>query len=553
MKYVQQFLRAGLIPFCLSSMPGQIFASPAAGNPASGKIIYERGLLPSGDELTATLHDDVNISGKPAACVNCHRRSGLGSNEGKTVILEISGKTLFSDLELEARRYTRHQNSAATLERPAYTRTTLYSALTGGIRSNGQQLDTVMPKYNLSERDFSHLYAYLQTLSTEFDAGVSDKEFHIATIIDTASDTNRAATMLNTLHQYIKEYNTETRFESKRAKNAPIQKEWHYQNYRKLKLHVWKVDGPTDSWRKQIEKYYSEQPVFALVAGLSDRSWQAVENFCNESEIPCIFPSTILPGESPDNYYTLYYSKGIDLEARVLAKYLADSSDINNKSPVIQLFDDSQASKSAAEAFSTAGSITQDIISLPTGAAHDDLHRYQQQHPDDKIKTLILWNTPESFKDIAPALKNIDKDTTIYTSSLLSQDIDSRSSLAKMEAEAYTTYPYVKPDKLKRKMIRPSVWARSRKLDVSDDKVLGDTFTSVMLLGNALRHLRGNYYRDYVLELLEHKVENAVVTSVYPRLSIGPGQRYASKGAYILKISKDPKHPLSSTGPWIIP
>jgi hypothetical protein len=42
------------------------------------------------------------------------------------------------------------------------------------------------------------------------------------------------------------------------------------------------------------------------------------------------------------------------------------------------------------------------------------------------------------------------------------------------------------------------------------------------------------------------------MTSVYPRLSLGPGQRYASKGAYILRPGAT-KGSWTPEGDWIVP
>jgi hypothetical protein len=48
-----------------------------------------------------------------------------------------------------------------------------------------------------------------------------------------------------------------------------------------------------------------------------------------------------------------------------------------------------------------------------------------------------------------------------------------------------------------------------------------------------MAHLDFDFTREYMLELLEHRLESIVPLSPYPRLAIGPDQRVASKGSYL--------------------
>ena len=49
------------------------------------------------------------------------------------------------------------------------------------------------------------------------------------------------------------------------------------------------------------------------------------------------------------------------------------------------------------------------------------------------------------------------------------------------------------------------------------------------------------------MEQFEHMIDNTVYRSIYPHLSLGPNQRYASKGVYIIKLAPQ----VSSE--WVIP
>jgi cytochrome c553 len=70
-----------------------------AGKSASvdiGESIYRRGELASGAPLLgARRAGSPGIVGADAACINCHRRSGLGSREGTLTIPPLTGEYLF--------------------------------------------------------------------------------------------------------------------------------------------------------------------------------------------------------------------------------------------------------------------------------------------------------------------------------------------------------------------------------------------------------------------------------------------------------------------------
>jgi hypothetical protein len=73
------------------------------------------------------------------------------------------------------------------------------------------------------------------------------------------------------------------------------------------------------------------------------------------------------------------------------------------------------------------------------------------------------------------------------------------------------------------------------------------------MASQAFIHLVDNFLRDYFIEWIEHATENTLTTGMYPHPSLGPGQRFASKGGYILKPSDKTQGGLGPIGDWIVP
>jgi len=533
----------------------------------AGKNIYLYGKLSSGENVVATTIGDVELAGELAACVNCHRHSGLGSSEGSTIAPAITGEILFSEQKMKAHRYRPTSNQAAyALDRPAYTKSALKKTLVSGVDINGKPLDRLMPLYALSENDYEHLYTYLNSLSIK-NAGVTDTTLHIATIIDERVGTDKINTMLSTLKKYFSDLNSETRNETKRTAQAPIQQEWLYRGYRKYKLHVWKLTGEPDSWQKQLNEYYDKKPVFAIVSGISNGSWENIDKFCNAREVPCILPNTKTPGYSANNFYTLYFTAGPYNDASVITRYFRDETKDNvtstnktseNKaSAIVQLYDTSSYSEVAKNTLHndiTSNKKYNEKYSI-SSVSLDTINKKHgiDQYIKNKNTTVVIWSEKLDDSLLETLSNNKNKIKSVFIPYYLATSSKTRKKLTNIGLNILTSYPYVTPSSEPRATIRSSVWGKSRKIDTTEKAIFTNTFTAIKLLLNAIKHARSHFNRAYIIELLEHKLDKSVLTGMYPKLTIGPNQRYASRGGYIMNVPADISLPLQPVSQWLLP
>ncbi|MEZ5476950.1 MAG: hypothetical protein R3E95_05545 [Thiolinea sp.] len=99
------------------------------------------------------------------------------------------------------------------------------------------------------------------------------------------------------------------------------------------------------------------------------------------------------------------------------------------------------------------------------------------------------------------------------------------------------------PEEFARKSVVLKNWLTKR--GISQDKL--DIKAKMYFLGwmlpAAIRHMRGEFYRDYFLEGFDMMTDQTYAAAIYPRLSFGPGQRYAAKGCYIAQLTSNPASP----------
>jgi len=516
---------------------------PAHASPQDielGKRIYREGVLPSGTLLTAQARNGVVLRGAQAACVNCHRRSGLGSSEGGKVVRPIAGAMLYHAPAAAGLRAPSRGLSGRTL----YTDALLAKAVREGVDASGRVLDLLMPRYALNDDDTRALVTYLKSLSSDPSPGATQDSIHFATIITPGVAPEKRKAMLDVLHAFFRDKNAGTRHETRRSAHAPWDMAREYQAYRKWVLHVWELNGAADTWPAQLESFYRKQPVFAMLSGIGAGSWQPVHEFCERKELPCLFPNTHLPEIDEQDFYPVYFTQGMTLEAQALATHLQSAA-----GQVVQVYRAGDPGAVAAAALRQAlpGRVTDRRVEQGERLTAAFWNALQQQA---QSSALVVWLSDDDMQTFNHA--SSAQPEAIYLSSSLAAK-GKAPTLGDFQAHLYFVRPFDLPQALDRRLVRFRTWLRARGIDPGDEQIQANTYFAATVAGDALMHLIDNFHRDYFMERLEGMLDNSFAGSIYPRLSLGAGQRFASKGAYVVKYMQEPTPGLQPVGGWIVP
>ena len=162
----------------------------------------------------------------------------------------------------------------------------------------------------------------------------------------------------------------------------------------------------------------------------------------------------------------------------------------------------------------------------------------------------VLWLTAADLRRIGELPRSRPLSGRIYLSSTLAGTA-AAAAFGARNGEVYVAHPFALP-KGKGEQDRIRLWLDSRKIPAGDERLQSNAFFAAAIAVEALGELLDFFSRDYFLEKVEHMVETTVTPSAYPRLSLGPGQRFASKGSYILRYEPESGGFLP-VGGWIVP
>lgn len=526
---------------------GALLAAPCAPGAshddlvATGRALYRTSMRADGSVLVATTQRDVRLPAASTACVGCHRRSGLGGAEGSVRSPPVTGTVLF-------------QPRQAPPPRPAYDEATLLRAITKGIAADGRELDPLMPRYALTDHDSAALSTYLRSLGAALPDGITATDIHLATVVASDVPEHEREAVVRVVRRFAEMKNSGTRSESRRAAAAERHAygEQRDRAFRQWQVSVWTLNGPATTWAAQLAALYEQQPPFAVVSGAVGHDWSVVSRFCELRELPCILPITDVPTESADGYYALYFSAGVRLEARVTARHLADSLD-RADARVLLVYSDDERGRAASEAFRAAWRDPRlTLRRVPVDAAPNSLD-WQEMLALERPDVLILWLGPAQLQ----ALSAIDATAgwlpgRIYTAESLTHwsGVDAPPAFT---GRVRHVYPYSLAAPGRRQFPREQAWLDSLGIAPSDLPAAAKALFACHALGEALSGIQGNFSREYLLEELEHMLDGTAMTTLYPRTTLGPGQRFLANGAYVVRLDRSGSTTTFYEPAWVAP
>lgn len=503
---------------------------------AIGERIYRDGVLPSGRTVRAVQANGTPMAPGFVACIGCHRRSAMGCMEGTMQVPPLIREVLTRPGIESAQGFG--NNFRRLMLRPAYDDASLAKAIRHGIDPAGQPLEAPMPRYQLNAREMAALIVYLKSLAAGKGPGVSDDEIHLATVVSDGVPEAAGRAMREVLQAYVDDRNAGSRTTSRQ--NAAG--EWIVKPRRRWRLHVWELSGPPADWPGQLEAHYRRQPVFAVMGGIAAGPWQPIQEYCERQELPCFFPSTDLPG--PDvGQYSLYLSAGVTLSAEALALYLADNPPAQ---PVLQVYDSEAGNRAAAAAFTAALArnglpVPEDhrLDGAPNEAFWDGMLRGKSG------RSVVIWLNRPDLGQLRPWLEQIER-VVIPSPAAPELPVVPEGFAGKL----MTVHPFVLPSQKEARYARLRSWLKAKGLGSDQERVRTDAYFAAHATGTALAAIGENFSRNYFLEQLENLPEYLASMSLYPRVSFGPGQRYAAKGAHVLTLGADGAPTVSG---WFVP
>jgi hypothetical protein len=489
----------------------------------------------------------MRIEGAMAACINCHRRSGLGMREGRRTIPPIASLYLFHPRARDGDDLDLPFVDGMRADRDPYTESSLAGAIRNGIGADGQPLSYLMPHYTLDDAEMAALIAHLKQLAPRTVPGVTDSVLHFATIITPDADPVKRDGMLDVLQRFFEDKNHYVRGDSPPLRSS---RRMMFKVNRKWQLHVWRLTGAAQTWESQLRAHLTAEPVFAVISGIGGKTWAPVHRFCEAAALPCLFPNVELPVVAESDFDSLYLTKGVLLEAQLIAHALTARDDKHEMRRVVQVFRSDDVGGGAAEALATAMS-TDGIPfvnrKLASGAStHDLAVALRDVGAGD---ALVLWLRPKDLTSLGPPPAML---STAFISGGMG-GLERAPVPAAWRSIAHLAYPVDLPDRRRVRLDYAFGWFRIRHIPLVAEQVQADTYTVCGIVSDTINHMVDAFMRDYLVERIEEMLEHRVVTGYYPRLALAPRQRFASKGGYVVHYADATSNQVVADGDWIAP
>ena len=252
--------------------------------------------------------------------------------------------------------------------------------------------------------------------------------------------------------------------------------------------------------------------------------------------------------DAEQDFYPVYFSRGVLLEAALVAQHLSANRERPRR--VVQIFRKGDVGEQAASTLRTAAAASGlETVTRQLGggdARHELGDALAGLGAGDAI---VLWLRAG---DLAALPAPPTGASAVYASGIMGR-LEEAPLPPAWRGVTRLTYPFDLPDVRKVRMNFPLGWFRVRNIPVVDERVQTDTYLACVILSETLGHMLDSFVRDYLVERIEVMLSHRLVNGYYPRLGLAPGQRFASKGGYLVRFAQPEGKRLVADGEWIVP
>jgi cytochrome c553 len=546
--------------------------SEPTGNLEIGRRIYEQGILGDGSPLQGLRYGSDKVEGAEAACTTCHRRSGLGAVEGDIQVSPVTGKFLFGGRGLAIVNMDPRVGKRFNQRHAPYTHAALSTAIRSGKNVGGAEMNPMMPRYTVGDSDMKALIAYLDQLSAQWSPGADAEVVHLATVITPEVARERKKAVVDMIETIVAQKNNTTRLRNdpRGRRHMVSAAEFVLGTERKWNWHLWELSGAPETWEGQLRALQAQQPVFALVSSLTETTFEPIHRFCQSQKVPCWFPNVDATG-SDEDFYSLYFSRGVTLEADALAQYWRDAGG-RQPSRLVQIYRAGPVGETASQALAKALEKTGTSVvnkPLPAGERAALSKALKGVAPGDSVMLWLRRDELSALKGQPPA------GTHVFVSGQLAGG-EGAPLPGPWKSKATMIYPYELPAKRQGSLESFHAWMLRFKQPMVDEALQSQTYFSMTYLAETLGEMLDNLHRDYLLERAESMLSRREImksneqalqrgirgmahtefgnnqsTTIYPHMGLGVNQRFGSKGAYLVHFDSQGK--LVADSDWLVP
>jgi hypothetical protein len=248
-----------------------------------------------------------------------------------------------------------------------------------------------------------------------------------------------------------------------------------------------------------------------------------------------------MPASSDTDFYSFYFYNGVRLEAEILA-HAVDSG----VQRVIEIRGDDPAATAGAKASETALRERGIRVEQRVLSEVDEWGLQSALADVTSSDVLVAWLRRSDL----PRLADVPPPPcAVYFSATLGGG-DQAPLPPSWKAGARLIDPFELSEPRKKTLARFHAWLETRGLKLVDERLQADAYLASVLLSEKIDEMLETLQRDYLVERAEGMLSMHLSTGMYHRLSLGIGQRFASKGGTIARFAESA---LVAETDWIVP